>query len=93
MFSKPETIEQLFYLILVKLNRIPMNSLKQLKKLSQVGSALIAASKLCLIFAFICITFFSFPSIASASSLPTKIWEKEQSRVLLPDWSQIIPFF
>jgi hypothetical protein len=30
-----------------------MNSPKQLKKLSQVGSALIAASTLCLIFAFI----------------------------------------
>ncbi|MBE9188694.1 hypothetical protein IQ270_29710, partial [Microcoleus sp. LEGE 07076] len=66
-----------------------MNSPKQLKKLSQVGSALIAANTLCLIFVFICITFLSFPSIASASSLPTKIWEKEQSRVLLPDWNQI----
>ncbi len=53
-----------------------MNSPKHLKKLGQVGSALIAASTLRLIFAFVCITFFSFRSIASASSLPTKIWGK-----------------
>ena len=66
-----------------------MNSPKQLKNSIPVGYALIAASTLCLIFAFICIIFLSFPSMASASSLPTKIWEKEQSRVLLPDWSQI----
>ena len=66
-----------------------MNSTKQFKKSSQVGSALIAASTLCLLFAFICATFLSFASIASASPLPTKIWEKEQSRVLLPDLNQI----
>jgi hypothetical protein len=78
-----------FFAILVNIKRISMNSPKPLKKSSQIGSALIAASTLCLIFAFICITFLSFPLIASASPLPTKIWEKEQSRVLLPDWNQI----
>lgn len=66
-----------------------MNISKQFKELSQVGSALIAASTLCLLFAFIGATFLSFGTIASASPLPTKIWEKEQSRVLLPDLNQI----
>ncbi|MGA9378787.1 MAG: hypothetical protein WBV73_08460 [Phormidium sp.] len=31
----------------------------------------------------------SFSSIAYANPLPTRIWESEQAKVLLPDWNQI----
>ena len=30
-----------------------------------------------------------FPLIANASQLPTRIWESQSTKVLLPDWSQI----